>query len=413
MRANHDASADGRTNDTGMFLDLENTSGAQAGLPTASSRGIRFRGIVKTATAAALRITGADRLIGGLTGARSMPLVLAYHRVVENIAKSAERSIPAMLITPRMLEHHLNWVGRRFEFVSLDEIGAQAERGRAPAKPLAAVTFDDGYADVYLHAFPILKRKGIPAAFFVVTDLVGTRDLQVHDKLYLLIKTAFAEDILTARALAGFLSCVAPSIPGIERVAGLPEDAFTVMRELIHKTPQAEIVRMIGALESRIGLNPYPADEMAPLKWEMISEMIAAGMTIGSHTKTHPALTNERRDKVIEEVGESRERLKEKLGIEIKHFAYPDGRLSPDVVGAVRASGYRYAYTTCRHRDPVRPLLTIPRKVLWENSCADTLGCFSPAIMSCHANGVFDLAFGCPHDHGRKSGAERKRRPAA
>ena len=60
------------------------------------------------------------------------------------------------------------------EFVSLDELGQRLSEGRRDDRPLAAVTFDDGYRDVYENAFPMLVRKGIPAAVFVVTKLIGT-----------------------------------------------------------------------------------------------------------------------------------------------------------------------------------------------------------------------------------------------
>src|ERR1019366_4751846 len=96
-------------------------------------------------------------------------------------------SIPSMLVSRRMLERHLDWLGRRFRFISLDELGARLEAKDGREDPVAAITFDDGYRDFYDHALPLLKRKGIPAAVFVVTDLVGTRRVQAHDKLYLLL----------------------------------------------------------------------------------------------------------------------------------------------------------------------------------------------------------------------------------
>src|SRR5437867_4054170 len=78
-------------------------------------------------------------------------------------------------------------------------------------------------------------------------------------------------------------------------------------------------------------------------------------------------------------------------GRPVWHFAYPDGRFNAAVVDEVAAAGYRFAYTTCRHRDPRRPLLTVPRRLLWENSCVDAAGRFSPAIMRCHVQGLFDV----------------------
>ena len=89
-----------------------------------------------------------------------------------------------MLVGIRTLEKQLDWVGRRYRFASLDEIGRQVEMGRSSDRPLAAVTFDDGYEDVYRNAFPLLSRKGIPAAVFAVTDHVGTDRPLAHDALY-------------------------------------------------------------------------------------------------------------------------------------------------------------------------------------------------------------------------------------
>jgi peptidoglycan/xylan/chitin deacetylase (PgdA/CDA1 family) len=37
------------------------------------------------------------------------------------------------------------------------------------------LTFDDGYADAYTNAFPILKKYGMTATFFVVTEWLDTR----------------------------------------------------------------------------------------------------------------------------------------------------------------------------------------------------------------------------------------------
>jgi peptidoglycan/xylan/chitin deacetylase (PgdA/CDA1 family) len=149
---------------------------------------------------------------------------------------------------------------------------------------------------------------------------------------------------------------------------------------------------------ARVGVPPA-VEEMVPLSWEMISEMHLKGMTIGSHSRTHAMLTNEDWSLVIEETWHSRQVLQRRIGEDVRHFAYPDGRVNRDVVDAVEASGYQCAYNTCRYRDTQRPHLTIPRRVLWENSCTDSFGRFSSAIMSCQINGVFDIGRNCEHDH--------------
>lgn len=357
------------------------------------------RSLIKTGTACALRWTGTDKLIGVLTSSKNMPLVIGYHRVVEDIAANAGSSIPGMLISRGMLECHLDWIGRRFRFISLDELGSWLECGGKFDKPVAAITFDDGYSDVYYNAFPLLKQKGIPAAVFVVTDLVGTSCLQIYDKLYLLLTRAFSTWRSAPRDLARLLVGLGMWLPEIARMSDGAKNPYTAMRVLFNALPQAEIHRVIETLEAEVEIDESALDGLRPLSWEMLSKMYCTGMTIGSHTKTHALLTKESQQTVLEETAGSCQELERRLGITVKHFAYPDGRFNAATVSAVAASGYCFGYTTCLHRDPHYPLLTIPRKFLWQNSCRDALGHFSSAVMGCQVNGVFDFIARCRQDH--------------
>ncbi len=57
-----------------------------------------------------------------------------------------------------------------YETVSFDQIYDLSRP--LPEKPIL-LTFDDGYADAYTAAFPVLQRYGFQATFYVVTDFVG------------------------------------------------------------------------------------------------------------------------------------------------------------------------------------------------------------------------------------------------
>jgi len=84
-----------------------------------------FRALVKTGIACAYTWSRAGRH----SGAASLPFIVGYHRVVENFAESARRTIPSMLISSATFEKHLDWLARRFQIVSLDEIGRRLENG--------------------------------------------------------------------------------------------------------------------------------------------------------------------------------------------------------------------------------------------------------------------------------------------
>jgi peptidoglycan/xylan/chitin deacetylase (PgdA/CDA1 family) len=246
-------------------------------------------------------------------------------------------------------------------------------------------------------------KKGIPATVFVVTGLVGTQQMQIHDKLYLLLKSAFSNARQTSGQVIELLRNADIVTPKMKTIGRMQPNPFSIMAALLDDVPQTEINRMIQLLEACFGLEDGRYDGFSSLSWEMLEEMQSAGMTIGSHTRSHALLTNESKEKVIEETTRSRRDLEERLCVKVKHFAYPDGRHNADVTAAVAGAGYRFAYGTCGRRDPEYPLMTIPRRVLWEQSSVDSQGRFSSAVMACQMNGAFDLRSNCAHDHGRRT----------
>jgi peptidoglycan/xylan/chitin deacetylase (PgdA/CDA1 family) len=364
-----------------------------------------LRRLLKTGMACGLKWSGIDLTWRAIHG--DAPWVVGYHRVVEDFERSASRTIPAMLVGRPMLERHLDWIGRRFRPASLDEVGSRLENGTPRGKPLVAVTFDDGYRDVYHHALPLLQKKGFPVAVFITTGLAGTSRLPLHDRLFLLLKEGYRswgaprEEIL--ELLRG-LGIDPPAAPW--RRPDAP-DPLVHMRALLEALPVADVERIALALEERLTIAPDVREEHLPLTWGMVEEMRRAGVTIGSHTRSHPLLTREDRHSVAEEVGGSRRDLESRLGIPVRHLAYPDGSFDPDTVRAVAESGYRYAYTACRHRDPDHPLLTIPRTLLWERSALDGLGRFSRTLMGWQLPGPFRPPARCGPEHTRRRGAAR------
>lgn len=353
----------------------------------------------KTALAAALHFARAEAAFARLWQGVG-PLILGYHRVVENFAAAARYAMPPMLISAATLEHHLDWLGRRYSFVTLDEAATAYDTGLPQGgKPKVAITFDDGYRDFYEQAFPLLQRKGIPAAVFVVTNLVGSSLLQAHDELYLLLARVADAGRLTDRILEQLLATAGADGPLRVCVQSSQSSPFRLTRVLLESLSQSRVRRVIAWLGELAQVPKEACHQLQILDWEALARMQRAGITVGSHTRSHAFLVNEAEHDIVEETAGSKSRAEEMLGTPIQHFAYPDGQFNAAVVDAVKAAGYRYGYTTCRHRDALRPRLTVPRRLLWEKSVADYHGEFSPAVMSCQVHGVFDMRGGCRRAH--------------
>jgi peptidoglycan/xylan/chitin deacetylase (PgdA/CDA1 family)/glycosyltransferase involved in cell wall biosynthesis len=115
---------------------------------------------------------GVRHAIGGSTLWRQLTggtPILLYHAVAEPGEKASRYVIP-----PGRFAAHLQWI-RRFGYqpISLEHYLECRRAQRLPPARSVVITFDDGYADNYRYAFPILSRHGVPATIFLVTDHVG------------------------------------------------------------------------------------------------------------------------------------------------------------------------------------------------------------------------------------------------
>jgi peptidoglycan/xylan/chitin deacetylase (PgdA/CDA1 family) len=349
--------------------------------------------------ALASTISRACRLpvVGSLAQTRRRPLILAYHRVVEDFATVARTEMPSMLISRRMFEHHLEWLGRRFRFVSLDEIGEHAVNGVPFDDPVVAITFDDGYRDVYEHAYPTLKRMGIPAAVFVVTELVGRDAWQIHDKLNHLVARGFAQWEDPRRELCGVLTDLRIQGADLFLTRAATRKPLLTVSALLSWLSQSDVHRLMRYLEALVGGSTFAIP--GSLTWPMLTQMRRAGFTIGSHTETHVSLPREPHAAAVAELTGSRHMLERHLGEPVVHLAYPGGQFTPAIVDAAASAGYRFAYTACPHGDPRQPAMTMERLLLWEGSSIDAAGRFSPPILSCQVNDLWPPARRCERVH--------------
>lgn len=109
------------------------------------------------------RLVSALARVPQLTRSKRRVVVLCYHSV------HPSEEFPART-SPELFEQHMGWLRAECDVIPFTRIRADASG--YSARPTVAVTFDDGYADNYTHALPILLRFEIPATFFVSTGLV-------------------------------------------------------------------------------------------------------------------------------------------------------------------------------------------------------------------------------------------------
>ncbi len=163
--------------------------------------------------------------------------------------------------SPEAFEFQLRELRRRaYRFVSLGQLVDEIQASGRERHDSIAVTFDDGWIDNYLFAFPVLKKLDVPATFFVTTSHLqeGRQD------------------------------------------------------------------------QSRMNCG-------------QLREMAAHGLTIGSHTRTHPDLTRITDTAAHEEIVGSKRDIESSLGITVDFLAYPGGAFNARITTLAREAGYRAA----------------------------------------------------------------------
>lgn len=88
------------------------------------------------------------------------PRILIYHQVGSGRSHEMDVSVEAF-------RRQLDWMQSHGEIVSLEE--AVKRRGEADSHRLCVVTFDDGYRDVFVNAFPLMAQQRIPFTLYLTS----------------------------------------------------------------------------------------------------------------------------------------------------------------------------------------------------------------------------------------------------
>ncbi len=341
----------------------------------------------KAALAGALTAAGMHHAVGLLRRRRAggrRVLILSYHRVTQDFAADAREGLASLLVSVDTLRRQLELVGRSRELVSLaDALRILDEPPGAGRGDVAAVTFDDGYAEVVEHAFPVLARLQIPFSVFVPTSLVGTEHRLPHDRLHGCLRELALRGIAYERAgLPGQLQLLLS--------ACAERGPAATLDRLISRLPHDRLLAIADALERRLGRAEQDLPDGTRLvRWEHLQELQAAGVDVGGHTMTHAALGNLSLAEVRREVEGCRDQLANRLGARPRHFAYPNGHHSPAVREIVARAGFAAAVTIDdeenRHGGD---RFSVKRKVLWENTTLGPVG-WSRSVATCNINDVF------------------------
>jgi peptidoglycan/xylan/chitin deacetylase (PgdA/CDA1 family) len=231
--------------------------------------------------------------------------------------------------TPRAeaaaLERQLRLVSAAFPVVPLEALAG----GKKALRPRVALTFDDGLRTNVEVAYPILKKLGLTATFFVCPGLIDSGEWlwnhEARQRLLMLDKGSLAE---------------------LATQVGAPADAerFVEWMKTLDLGRRRQVEKRIRAATPKFSPTPAQRHEFDLAGWQELKALDPRVVTIGSHTMTHPILTSLTADETDSEMRESRFALEKRLEREVTLFCYPNGNLNDRALASARRY-YRTAVT--------------------------------------------------------------------
>lgn len=275
----------------------------------------------------------AGRWLRSRSGERA--LVLGYHRVANPASDPY-----SLCVSPERFDQQLDAIRRHARPVSLRDLRHALAHGESLDGALA-VTFDDGYTDVLTHALPRLENHRVPATVFVIAGLLG-REYWWE---------TLARILDPRRALPARLRLPIDAVDFEWETPGDDHDGrhgllFSLHRRLL-PLPEERRRAALEELSAWAGVDPRDPPSSRSLSPDEVARLAGGSLIeVGSHTSTHPALSELPRDRQRSEIQRSKADLEGLVGRPVLSFSYPHGRSSAEAAEIVRESGYECACTS-------------------------------------------------------------------
>lgn len=241
--------------------------------------------------------------------------------------------IDELRVSPEYFESFLREQQKRLDFISINDINSRMGNKQRSNKPFGVITFDDGYADNFTYAYPILKELNIPFVIYVSAGLVNEG------------KTIWNYPLIIERVIkqngelqidGKMYNCWATK---------QKNDTFSQLKSLLFSLPyehQKDKFKRLFAnyLEESV----FPNDT---LTWDQIAELSKDPLcTIGCHTMSHCRLTITDAAALEYELSESKRLLEQHIGKPVAHLSYPYGwktDVSDAAIEYAKKCGYKTA----------------------------------------------------------------------
>jgi peptidoglycan/xylan/chitin deacetylase (PgdA/CDA1 family) len=246
--------------------------------------------------------------LGPLLQNKSSITVLTYHGITDKQSNIND----FCFVDEEEFDKQMEYISKHFEVKSAEEAYLNSYSNQ---KPVAVITFDDGFFNNFSHAFPILKKYGLPATIFLSTKYIESKDTVWFCKIIQVIESSQEKEISWRGALLPIKS--GPD----KRLASSLIQAD--LKKLHPAYIEEELITLFDSLNTNIDFNGTP---YGMLTEKSVKEMQESKLiSFGAHSHNHSILSRLSEDESEIEICESLLQVQKLTGRKCNMFAYPNG----------------------------------------------------------------------------------------
>jgi len=275
---------------------------------------------------------------------RPTATIALYHGISPEINNGGIFNYRKKFVNPKNFKSQLIWLKRNYKIISLSALIELHQSKKRLTENILALTFDDGYENIYKHAFPILKELELPATVFIATDLVDEQKPLWVDRL------EYAISNTNLKSLTMEINGAIRNLPTDNHRNKCKTDI--AIRKYLKNIDNEKKENLLIEIENQLGerlIGDFGASPYKGLTWEQIQEMSKNGIGFAPHTKSHPILSKLPAEKISSEIIESYNLCEQKIGRILKIFAYPNGQkedFNEEIIEILKREGFIAALTT-------------------------------------------------------------------
>ena len=263
-------------------------------------------------------------------------IFLCYHGVTSTKSVNVENYSKKHIDKKKFIKQ-MKLLKRNYKMISIEDIYYHIKNKIPFSKKDVAISFDDGFKNNFTIAAPILNKLKIPAIFYLCPRSINKNEMFWVDQIETCIDKCKKSKIkITSLSLRNFY------LDSIKKKISLIKKIKKTCKNLNIKKKN-DLIKILKKTTS-VKPNIKSSKNYELANWKIIKKTSKNNLfTLGGHSLDHDILTKMNMKELDHNIIKTIEIIKNKTGVNVKHFSYPEGKFNNNVIKYLKKHGIKSA----------------------------------------------------------------------